>query len=288
MKNALSFDIEDYFHPTEVQASTPPEQWAAMPSRVEPATRNLLDLLAARNVKATFFVLGWVAERHPGLVRDIAAAGHEVACHSYAHQLVYDLTPQQFREDTRRAQAVLAEACGELPRSYRAPSFSITRRSLWALEILVELGFTLDSSISPIVHDRYGIPGFPRFAKVMPTPAGPIVEAPVASVRLSDSRVAPVGGGGYLRLLPYRYTAAGLRRIQREDGQPACLYMHPWEFDPEQPRLARGTLARWRTYWGLRSMTPKLERLLLEFSFAPLREVYAPLLAAGIGATKPE
>jgi polysaccharide deacetylase family protein (PEP-CTERM system associated) len=274
IRNIISVDVEDYFHPSEVQAAVSPERWDGMPARVAESTRRLLDAFERRQVKGTFFILGWVAERHPALIRQIAAAGHELGCHSYAHQLVYDLTPRQFKEDTLRAQAVIADACGMRPISYRAPSYSITKRSMWALEVLVECGFRYDSSIYPIAHDRYGIPGFSRFAKTMQTASGDILEVPVASVLLSGGRVAPVGGGGYLRLLPYRYTAAGVRRINRDDCQPACLYLHPWEVDPGQPHLAEGFIARLRTYTGLAGMMGKLERLLDEFSFAPLSTVY--------------
>lgn len=280
MRHALSFDVEDYFHPSEVQKSIPRGRWDELPPRVERSTQALLEILARHRVRATFFVLGWVAQRHPDMVRQIAAAGHEVGCHSYAHQLVYELSPKQFREDTLRAQTAIEHACGVRPHSYRAPSFSVTRESYWALEILAECGFRFDSSIYPIEHDRYGIPGFPRLAHRVETSAGSLIEVPVASVRLSATRVAPVGGGGYLRLLPYRYTAAGLRRIEREDRQSACLYMHPWEFDPEQPRIARGWLARTRTYLGLSSMQGKLERLLDEFQFSSLDQVYLPLCLA--------
>lgn len=280
MKHALSFDIEDYFHPSEVQKSIQPGRWGEMPPRVEQPTQALLEILSRYRVRATFFMLGWVAERHPDMVRRIADAGHEIGCHSYAHQLVYELSPEQFRADTLRAQTAIENACGVRPRSYRAPSFSVTRESYWALDILAECGFQFDSSIYPIEHDRYGIPGFPRFAHRLETSAGALIEVPVASVRLSATRVAPVGGGGYLRLLPYRYTAAGLRRIEREDRQPACLYMHPWEFDPGQPRIAQGWLARTRTYFGLSAMAGKLERLLSEFEFSSLDEVYKPLCHA--------
>jgi polysaccharide deacetylase family protein (PEP-CTERM system associated) len=184
------------------------------------------------------------------------------------------MTPQQFREDTRKAVTVIADACGVTPRAYRAPSYSITEKSMWALDVLAELGFTHDSSIYPVSHDRYGIPGFHRHAQIMKTASGPILEIPVASVQLSAGQVAPVGGGAYLRLLPYRYTAAGIRRINREETQPACIYFHPWELDPQQPKLAQGTIARLRTYSGLSSMEGKLDRLFREFTFSTLTEVH--------------
>jgi len=276
MRNIISVDVEDYFHPSEVQASAGAAGagWDSLPSRVEPATAKILDILAAAGVRGTFFILGWVAERQPGLVRRIAAAGHEIGCHSYAHQLVYDLTPERFRADTLRAVKAIEDACGLTPKAYRAPSYSVTRESFWALEVLAELGFTHDSSIYPIAHDRYGIPGFERHAHVIRTASGPVVEVPIATVRLNRRRVAPVGGGGYLRLLPYRYTAAGLRRLNLEERQPACVYLHPWEVDPDQPRMARGFIARLRTYAGIRSMAGKLERLLAEFAFAPMSAVH--------------
>jgi polysaccharide deacetylase family protein (PEP-CTERM system associated) len=274
MTNILSIDVEDYFHPSEVQAAIGSGGWDEHPSRVADATRRLLELLARHNVRGTFFVLGWVAGRHPRLVEEIARAGHEIACHSYAHQLVYDQTPAQFKNDTLEAVKVIEDACGERPKCYRAPSYSVIRSSLWAIEVLAECGFTHDSSIYPIHHDRYGIPDFPRHARRMDTRSGPIIEVPVATVRLGTGRVAPVGGGGYMRLLPYRYTAAGIRRINREDRQPACIYLHPWEVDPDQPRLIRGWVGRLRTYTGLSGMANKLTRLLQEFSFAPLTEVH--------------
>ena len=274
MVNALTIDVEEYFHPSEIQLSVTEEQWESLPSRVEEQTRRVLELLSRRDVRATFFVLGWVAERRPGLVREILRGGHEVGCHSYAHRLVYDLTPGAFREDTSRAVATIQDAGGVTPRAYRAPSYSITARSLWALEILVECGFTHDSSIYPVTHDRYGIPGFERHATMLDTPSGPIYEIPIATVQLPMGRVAPVGGGGYLRLLPYRYTAAGIRRINRNDRQPAVIYFHPWEIDNSQPRLASGIVSRLRTYGGLRGMESKLDRLCFEFRFSSLADVY--------------
>jgi polysaccharide deacetylase family protein (PEP-CTERM system associated) len=282
MLNALTVDVEEYFHPTEVRSSADLSQWTLLPSRIEAQTKVVLDLLERHQVRATFFILGWVADHRPRIVREIAAAGHEIGCHSYGHELVFDLTPQIFRRETQRAVRAIEAACGVTPRAYRAPSYSITERSLWALEILVECGFTHDSSIYPIYHDRYGIPGFGRHAQTLQTPSGPILEIPIATVQLSADRVAPVGGGGYLRLLPYCYTAAGLRRINNTEKQPACIYFHPWELDTEQPRLARGVVARLRTYSGLKSVSGKLERLLGDFRFSTVGEVYpfagAPLM----------
>ena len=284
MLNVLSIDVEEYFHPTEVQASAQARDWDSLPSRVESQTRQVLELLDRHQAHATFFVLGWVAERHPQLVRDIAAAGHQVGCHSYWHKLVYSLTPAEFRQDTERAIAAIADACGARPQVYRAPSYSITARSMWALEVLVECGFTHDSSIYPIAHDRYGIPGFGRYVQTLSTLSGSIQEVPIATVRLGSQRIAPVGGGAYLRLLPYRYTAAGIRRINAEDQQPACIYFHPWELDASQPRLASGLVSRLRTYTGMRGMAAKLERLLAEFQFSTLTAVHPEPRAFRAGA----
>lgn len=274
MLNAVTVDVEEYFHPTEVQAAVDQSQWGALPSRVEGQLDQILELLNHRRTKATFFVLGWVAKRHPKAIQKIVAAGHEIGCHSYSHQLIYSLTPQEFRHDTRRAIAAIEEACGVTPRVYRAPSYSITKKSMWALEILAEEGFISDSSIYPISHDRYGIPGSPRHAYVIDTPAGPIREFPIATIQLSSTRIAPIGGGGYLRILPYRYTSAGIRRLNQEEQQPACIYFHPWEIDPDQPRLASGLIARLRTYTGVKGMIHKLDRLLTEFQFSTLGEAF--------------
>jgi polysaccharide deacetylase family protein (PEP-CTERM system associated) len=288
MTNALSIDVEEYFHPTEVQDASGMAAWAAYPSRVVPQTDRILDLLARYSQSATFFVLGWVAERQPQLIRRIAAAGHEIGCHSYQHRLVYDLTPVEFRKDTERAVMAIEHACGITPRTYRAPSYSITARSTWALDILVETGFSHDSSIYPIRHDRYGIPGFRREAQVLQTGSGPIVEIPIATARLSGDTIAPVGGGAYMRLLPYRYMAAGIRRINRDEQRPACLYLHPWEIDAGIPRLTRGFISRARTYTGLSGMLRKFERLLQDFRFAPISTVYPaddiPAADAGISS----
>lgn len=280
MLNVLTVDVEDYFHPTEV-AHTDLAQWPTFPSRVHIGVDFLLDALAQHGQRGTFFILGWVADHHPETVRKIAAAGHEIGCHSYQHRLVHRLTPAEFREDTIRAVRAIEDACGITPKAYRAPSYSIVRKSFWALDILAECGFTHDSSIYPIVHDRYGVPGFSRHATVVTTPSGPIVEVPIAAAPLSGTRVAPVGGGAYLRLYPYRYTAAGIRRINRIDQQPACIYLHPWEMDPQAPKLANGFISRLRTYTGLAGMPRKILKLLADFRFSTLSEIHpAPSLGA--------
>jgi polysaccharide deacetylase family protein (PEP-CTERM system associated) len=274
MLNVLTIDVEEYFHPTELAGTADLSRWSVFPSRIEAQVQDILELLDSRKTTATFFILGWVAEHHPKVVREIAAGGHEIACHSHLHRLIYDLSPSQFREDTQHAVMAIEDACGVSPRSYRAPSFSITTRSMWALEILAENGFTHDSSIYPIVHDRYGIPGFRRHAQMLQTASGPIYEVPVATARISSYTIAPVGGGAYLRLLPYRYTAAGIRRLNDSEQQPACIYFHPWEFDLRQPRLGSGRLSKLRTYTGIAGMKRKVEKLLSEFCFSSLASVY--------------
>jgi polysaccharide deacetylase family protein (PEP-CTERM system associated) len=276
MFNIFSVDVEDYFHPSELAGGV--NGWDSFSSRIQIGTEFLLEALAGHQVRGTFFILGWVASRHPKLVRTIAEAGHEIGCHSYHHHLVYNLTPSQFERDTLAAVRAIEDAAGISPRVYRAPSYSITQRSLWALETLVCCGFTHDSSIYPIVHDRYGIPGFVRRAGIITTPSGKIVEVPVATVRLGRNHVAPVGGGAYMRLFPYCYTAAGIRRVNLQEAQPACMYFHPWEMDPGQPRLSASRISSIRTYGGLNTMRRKMKRLLSDFQFATMTSVH-PLTA---------
>jgi polysaccharide deacetylase family protein (PEP-CTERM system associated) len=287
MLNALSVDVEEYFHPTEVRPFVDSARWAEYPSRVEAQVERVLELFERRRAKATFFALGWVAEHRGQVLRAIRSAGHEIACHSYAHRLVYQLSPAEFRRDTVRAVAAIEDACGVAPAAYRAPSYSVTRDSLWALEVLAACGFTHDSSIFPIAHDRYGIPGFDRHAHIILTSSGAIEEVPIATAKVWPGMVTPIGGGAYLRLLPYRYTAAGIRRINREERKPACIYFHPWELDPELPRLARGRVSRLRTYAGIETMPAKLDRLLAEFQFASLCQVH-PCAAAPPAASVTE
>jgi len=229
----------------------------------------VLDLLAASSTRATFFVLGWVAERHPGLVRRIADAGHEIASHGYAHRLVYDLTPAEFREDLRRASTAIGAAAGVTVCGYRAPSFSITRRSLWALDVLIEEGYTYDSSVFPIYRDRYGLPGAPRFAHEIVRPAGSLIEIPPSTIRIGGVTL-PVAGGGYFRLYPYALTRRAIASLNTRVHRPAVVYLHPWELDPAQPRLRGSAVSRFRHYVNLDRTERRLRRMLSEFSFGPL------------------
>jgi polysaccharide deacetylase family protein (PEP-CTERM system associated) len=273
MLNAFTVDVEDYFQVSAFERQIGRDRWGEYESRVVGSTRRLLELLKRHEVKATFFVLGWVAERYPDLVREIDAAGHELASHGYWHRLIYDQTPDEFREDLCRARDLLADLIGRPVVAYRAPSFSIIERSRWALDILAEEGFTIDSSIYPIHHDRYGLPGAPPHLHRLETGAGPLWEFPPSSIRVAGKNI-PVGGGGYFRLYPIWLTSRWLAQINRRQQQPFLVYVHPWELDPDQPRLPAGTsLSRWRHRVNLGTTERKLDRLLAQFRFGPVSEV---------------
>lgn len=273
MINALTFDVEEYFHAEAFAGVVRPEEWPTLESRVVGATERILDLLAESGTRATFFVLGWVAERHPDLVRAIQGQGHEVACHGDRHQMITRLSRAQFAADVERAKATLEDAVGRAVIGYRAPTFSVVRETLWSLEVLAESGFRYDSSIFPIVHDRYGIPDAPRFPHRRPAgPGSTIAEFPLSTVARLKWRF-PVAGGGYFRLLPYGVTAWALRQLNRNESQPAIVYLHPWEIDPGQPRVAVGRLTRFRHSVNTRSTESKLRRLVREFRFASVRDV---------------
>lgn len=271
LDGAFTVDVEDYFHVSAFASVIRPEDWDHYECRVEQNTHRILNLAARHMTQGTFFVLGWVAERYPRLVQEIRQAGHEIGCHSYWHQLVYDLGPQRFRDDLIRSRDTLQEITGECIRLYRAPSFSVTKQSMWALEILVEEGFLVDSSIYPVRHDRYGIPGAPLLPHVIATGAGSVTEFPGMTCRISGLTL-PVGGGGYLRLLPWFATARLLRRI-RDEGRPLNVYLHPWELDVSQPRITASWKSRFRHYQNLRTMAPKLDRLLTEFRLGTMSGV---------------
>jgi len=266
----LSVDVEDYFHVQAFAKTVDRKHWDRYSTRVEANTKHLLDFLDGQAVHATFFVLGWVAERYPGLVREIALRGHELACHSYWHRLIFDLTPKEFREDTRRAKQLVEDAAGVAVCGYRAPSFSITERTTWAWQTLAETGFTFSSSVFPIYHDIYGYPTAPRTPFEVMTPSGPIREYPLTTFNIRNHNM-PVGGGGYLRLFPFWYTRLGVRRSQK-DSLPLVTYVHPWEFDPDQPRLQGSFLSRARHYTNLRRTEPRLARLLQMGDFRPFKD----------------
>ena len=279
MINALTVDVEDYYQVSAFESVVRFEDWDQYESRVERNTERVLDLLDEYNTKGTFFVLGWVAERHPGLLRLIHQRGHEVGSHGYAHKRVYTQSQDQFREETRRCKKLIEDIIGEPIIGYRAASYSITAQSLWALEILAEEGFCYDSSIFPIRHDRYGIPGHERFFHNLNGNGRPaIAEVPLSTVQLAGINV-PVAGGGYLRLFPYAVNHLAIRRLNHGESQPAVVYFHPWELDPEQPRMPAAWLSRFRHYTNLRRMETRLRKLLSRFSFGSIQEVYADRLA---------
>ena len=266
--HGFSVDVEEGFHSATFSARYPQEQWPTLPSRVVAQTQRLLELLARRGARGTFFVLGWVAERHPELVREIAAGGNEIASHGYAHRLVYEMGPATFRDDLRRSKSAIEDALGAPIIGHRAANFSITERSLWGLKILAEEGFTYDSSVYPVHHHRYGIPGSPLAVHRR----NGIAELPIATLEFATLRVG-VGGGAYMRFLPAVLWLAALTRIAR--SRALTLYVHPWETDPTQPRLTGPWLAQLRQYGGQSSALAKLDAALSRFAFVPYRELAA-------------
>jgi polysaccharide deacetylase family protein (PEP-CTERM system associated) len=275
--HAMTVDVEDYFQVAALSRAFPPDTWESVPRRVVPNTQRLLELFQRKGVSATFFILGWVAEREPALVKEIAAAGHEIACHGYSHQLVYEQTPDVFRQETLRARDVLQDTLGQAVRGYRAASYSITRRSFWALDILAEAGFEWDSSIFPIRHDRYGVPSSPTRPYRLLTESGrELVEIPLTTADIFGQRL-PAAGGGYFRLYPYAVSQALFSRAARDGA--GIFYLHPWEVDPEQPRVTGvSALSRFRHYNNLDRCMSRLESLLNDFQFGTVS-------AAVLGAT---
>lgn len=269
----MTVDVEDYFHVSAFSESIDRSDWGKHTLRVERNTHQLLDLFDGHDIKATFFVLGWVADRVAGLISEIASRGHEVACHGYSHQLVYRQTPDVFREETLRSKGLLEDIIQSPVRGYRAASYSITNKSLWALDILAEAGFEYDSSIFPVRHDRYGIPDAPKYPYQLTTPNGQtLVEFPLSTAKLLGYRL-PMAGGGYFRLYPYALTRMGLRQINHRDGKPFIFYLHPWEIDTDQPRIDASWLSRFRHYNNLDKCESRLRRLMSDFSFTTTRDV---------------
>src|SRR5262245_32758310 len=284
--NAMTVDVEDYFQVTAFEAHVSRDRWDHFESRVCRNTERLLALFDECNVRATFFVLGWVADRYPSLVRRIAACGHEIASHSYWHRLVYTMTAGEFREDVRRAKAALESASGAPVLGYRAPTYSITRRSMWALDVLAAEGFVYDASIYPIRHDRYGIPDAPRHPHRIGGAPGGIWELPGSTVRYAGQNL-PIGGGGYFRLLPYAWTRHGIAHVNARERRPVVFYLHPWEIDPEQPRMPASRLSRFRHYRNLEKTEPRLRRLLSDFAFGPAFSLLAGAERSGDAAARP-
>jgi len=273
---AFSADVEDYFQAEALRAHCPREAWASAEDRTEASTDRLLEILASRAIRGTFFILGWTASRHPGLVRRIAAAGHEVASHGSDHELIYRQSPDAFRDDVRRARRLLQDLSGQEVIGYRAPSYTIVARTRWALPILAEEGYRYDSSIFPIARRRYGIPGAPRMPhRIALAGGGTIAEFPLPTVRFGPVNV-PLTGGAYLRLLPWRYQLWAVRR-RIGAGSPFVLNVHPWELDPDQPRFPVGWRTRWTHYHNLDRAEARLKALLGEGTFGTLAEVLGRL-----------
>jgi polysaccharide deacetylase family protein (PEP-CTERM system associated) len=273
MSNAFTVDVEDYFQVEAFSRAIDRASWDTYELRVERNTMMLLDLLDEHRVLGTFFVLGWVAQKQPALVREIADRGHEIASHGMSHRLIYSQTPEVFRDETRHSKQLLEDICQRPVVGYRAATYSITNRSLWALDILCEEGFSYDSSIFPMRHDRYGIPDAEPYPHLLTTPAGyRLVEFPISVSRFGRLKL-PVAGGGYFRLFPYGLTRWGLRRIN-EAGHEFVFYLHPWEIDPDQPRIGNaGVTSRFRHYINLERTYSRLSMLLRDFSFTTMRNV---------------
>lgn len=273
--NCLTFDVEEHFQVAAFESPMRRRHWDQFGSRVERNTERILELLGKRNCRATFFMLGWVAERHPDLVRRIARSSHEIASHGYAHELITTQTPVQFREDVKRAKRILEDLIGEPVLGYRAPSFTVTSETTWALQILVEEGYAYDSSVFPIYHDRYGLPGANPWYHRLVTDAGPLWEVPPSTVKIAGVRL-PVAGGGYFRLYPFRLLRWLLTKVEAA-GQPVVMYLHPWELDPEQPKMSGPFLSRFRHYVNLHKTEERLVRLLQDICFGPICEAIAPI-----------
>jgi polysaccharide deacetylase family protein (PEP-CTERM system associated) len=272
VRNALTVDVEEYFQVAAFERTIARSAWDTLESRVECNTGRVLDLFASRGAKATFFVLGWIAERHPAIVRRIVQDGHELASHGYDHTRVHQFTPEEFRADVTRTKAILEDLGGIAVRGYRAPSYSINRRNLWALDVLQETGHAYSSSIYPIRHDLYGMPDAPRFPFRLKSDG--ILEIPVTTVRVG-ARNLPCGGGGYFRLLPYPAFRWMLQRVNQNDRQAGLFYFHPWEVDPEQPRVEGAPLrSRFRHYLNLGTMESRLRQLLHDFRWGRMDEVF--------------
>jgi polysaccharide deacetylase family protein (PEP-CTERM system associated) len=260
--NALTIDVEDYFQVSALAPYVSRSQWESVPCRIVRNVGVILDLLEQGSAKATFFTLGWVAERYPALVRRIADAGHEIASHGYGHHRASDQSPKAFSSDIRLAKLLLQDACGQDVKGYRAPSFSIGRSNLWAFDCIIEAGYRYSSSIYPIRHDHYGMPEAPRFP-FEPRPG--LVELPVTTSRMLSTNV-PAGGGGYFRLLPYSVSRWLIQRVNRNDQRPAIFYFHPWELDADQPRVPGvDAKARFRHYVNLHRTEPRLRSLMRDF-----------------------
>ena len=274
--NALSFDLEDWFHCTHLENFIERSQWEKCESIVEHNVRLILELLASKRTFATFFVLGWVADRHPKLIKEISGKGHEIATHGWSHTRAYQQTPEEFRMELKKSIDILEDITGKPILGHRAACFSVTRNSQWVIDVLLENGISYDSSIYPVMHDKYGMAGAPRFPYLLSGKnGGKLVEFPPATYKCMGLNI-PVAGGGYFRLYPYAFTSWAIRKLNKEN-HPVMVYLHPPEFDPKLPRLKLGLLSNFRVYVGIKNNFHKLMRLLDDFKFAPVKEVLANL-----------
>lgn len=268
LENYLTIDVEDYFQVSAFNNIIRYEQWDIYESRIVNNTHNVLEILSRHNTKATFFVLGWIAEKYPNLIKDIFRNKHEIACHGYAHRLVYEISPEEFIADTKKAKDILENIIGKSVIGYRAASYSITRQSMWALDILEGLGFEYDSSIFPIHHDRYGLPEASRFKYKLSNHN--LIEYPLSTSMFFGMKV-PVAGGGYFRLFPYNFTKLALNKINKRENQSFVFYIHPWELDPEQPKMnGINYLSKFRHYNNLGKAKERFFKLLQDFRFTPI------------------
>jgi polysaccharide deacetylase family protein (PEP-CTERM system associated) len=269
--NAMTVDVEDYFQVSALAPQIARSEWERMPCRVERNVERILELLAGAAARATFFTLGWIAERYPQLVRRIAAAGHEIASHGYEHRRASEQTQEEFRADIRRAKALLEDIIGSEVKGYRAPSFSIGAATPWAFDCIAQAGYRYSSSVYPVRHDHYGAPDAPRFAY---RPQAGVLEIPISTARLAGNNL-PAGGGGYFRLFPYALSRSLIRRVNRDDRQAAIFYLHPWELDPQQPRIAGTTLkTRFRHYVNLHRTEARLRQLLRDFTWRRMDSLF--------------
>ena len=268
--HALSFDVEEHFQVAAFWSEERRRGWDDCESRVEQNVDKILALLSGHGIRATFFVLGWVALKHQGLVKTIAGHGHEIASHGFGHEMIMAQQPSQFREDIRKSKCILEDIAGKPVHGYRAPSFTITPQTQWALPILVEEGYLYDSSIFPVHHDRYGMPGASPWCHRIETASGPLWEVPPSTIQLGPVRL-PIAGGGYFRLYPYPVLRGLLSRVAAE-GHPLIMYLHPWELDPDQPRMKGSLVSRFRHYLNLKKTEVRLQQLVTDFKFASIRE----------------
>lgn len=272
--NALTVDVEDFFHVSAFESVIEPSQWDQLDTRVDGNTKRILDLFERHDAKATFFILGWVAERLPELVKEITNRGHEIACHGYAHRRIYTQSQQEFSDDITKAKSILEDITGNAIKGYRAPSFSITDKSEWAFAALKEAGFSYSSSTVPINHDLYGTPDWPDSPHLRPEG---IFEIPMPTLKLMNKRV-PIAGGGYFRLLPEFWSRWAIQKYLSTSDTPYCFYFHPWEIDPEQPRFEKAPLkSRFRHYTNLDKMEPRLSRLLQRYQWGTMSDVYTDI-----------